>query len=137
MDLSQIDPNLYDPAALQAAQESAWIAGVFGTVFSLWLMGLMICSMMGVFIKAGKPWWAALIPIYNMVVMLEIVGRPVWWVLLMFIPLANLVVMFIVVHDLSKAFGKDISYTLGMIFLGIVFYPMLAFGSARYQGAPN
>src|SRR4051812_46245057 len=58
--------------------------------------------------KAGKEGWASIIPIHNMIVLLEIVKRPLWWIILMFIPLVNIVTMFIVCYDLAKAFGKDI-----------------------------
>ena len=93
---------------------------------------LMLVSGWKLFSKAGKPGWAIVVPFYNVIVMLEIVNRPVWWILLMLIPVVNLVVSVIVVVDLAKSFGKDVLYALGMILLSIVFYPMLAFGSAPY-----
>lgn len=95
---------------------------------------LMIASIWKVFTKAGKPGWAAIIPIYNIVVLLEIVGKPIWWIILMLIPIVNIVVQIIVTHQLSKSFGKDVGFTIGLIFLGFIFFPILGFGSAKYIG---
>lgn len=80
--------------------------------------------------KAGKPGWAAIIPIYNLIVWLEITGRPIWWIILFFIPLVNLI-MYI---DLAKSFGKSEAFGCGMILLPVVFFPLLAFGDAQYVG---
>ncbi len=68
-----------------------------------------------------------------MVVTLRIVGRPVWWVLLGFIPIANLVLLIIPI-DLAKSFGKGTGFGIGLILLAPIFYPILAFGDASYQG---
>ena len=35
---------------------------------------------------------------------------------------------------LSKSFGKTEAYTVGLILLAPIFYPILAFGDARYFG---
>ena len=86
--------------------------------------------------KAGKPGWASIIPIYNALVLLQIVGRPWWWFLLWLIPVVNIVVGIIVVVDLAKSFGKGTGFALGIIFLGFIFIPVLAWGDARYQGPP-
>jgi len=68
-------------------------------------------------------------------VVLKIVGRPTWWIVLLLIPIVNLIVGFVLAFDLAKAFGKGAGFALGMIFLGPIFGPMLAFGDAKYQGA--
>lgn len=122
-----------DPAAAGAA------AGGLGVVMFVYLaiMVLMIASYWKLFTKAGRPGWACLIPIYNAVVMLQIVRKPVWWLLLFLVPIVNIVIAIILVVELAKAYGKGAGYALGLLFLGIVFYPMLAFGDAQYQyGAP-
>ena len=95
---------------------------------------VMIAAMWKVFTKAGKPGWAAIIPIYNVIVLLEIVGRPLWWIVLFLIPLVNVVVMLIVYNDLSKSFGKGIGFTIGLILLSPIFFLILGFGSDRYVG---
>lgn len=86
------------------------------------------------FTKAGQPGWAFLIPIYDIIVMLQIVGKPLWWIVLFLIPGVNFVMAIILVFLLAKSFGKGPGFALGLIFLGIIFLPILAFGDARYQG---
>lgn len=112
-------------------------AGMFGgsmLVVQLVFMVFYIVVTWKIFEKAGKPGWACLIPIYNMVVMLEIVDRPLWWIILYFIPFVNIIIYIIVIFDLAKAFGKDIGYGFGLLFLSIIFMPILAFGDAQYTG---
>ena len=95
---------------------------------------LMIAGMWKIFVKAGKPGWAAIVPIYNLVVLLEIVGKPIWWIILMIIPLVNIIVYIIVLIELAKRFGKGIGFALGLLFLPFIFFPVLGFGSAQYHG---
>ena len=94
----------------------------------------MIASLWTTFSKAGKPGWAAIVPIYNLIVLLEIVGKPWWWLFLMLIPIVNLVILIIVYHNLSLSFGKSGGFTVGLILLGFIFLPILAFGDAKYVG---
>ncbi|MGB8332455.1 MAG: DUF5684 domain-containing protein [Polyangiales bacterium] len=107
---------------------------VFGLLFGLAIAAFYIYSLWKVFEKAGKPGWAAIIPIYNVVVMLEIVGRPIWWVFLFLIPVVSFVVMIIVSIDMSKSFGHGALYGFGLAFLSFIFLPVLAFGSDTYRG---
>ena len=95
---------------------------------------VMIVAQWKLFSKAGKPGWASLVPVYNTVVMLEIVGRPTWWILLLLFPCTAPIILVIMAVDLAKSFGKGGGFTVGLILLGIVFFPILAFGSAQYQG---
>jgi hypothetical protein len=85
-----------------------------------------------IFTKAGQPGWAIFVPIYNILVMLKIVGKPWWWLLLMLIPLVNFIILIIVIHQLSKVFGHGVGFTLGLIFLGFIFVPILALGNSQY-----
>ena len=94
----------------------------------------IIVSMWKVFEKAGQPGWGILIPIYNIYLFLVIAGKPGWWILLYFIPLVNFVIGIIVSIEIAKNFGKDAGFGIGLAFLGIIFYPILAFGDAEYQG---
>lgn len=105
-------------------------------VFLLVIVAI-IAGIWKVFTKAGKPGWACLIPIYNVIVLLEIAGKPTWWVILYLIPIVGLVIAIIVAIDVGKAFGKDTGYGLGLAFLPFIFYPLLGFGDAQYQGAPS
>ena len=73
---------------------------------------------------------------YNVVVLLQIAGRPLWWFLLMFVPFVNIIVTFVVVMDIARAFGRSAGFGIGLFFLGFVFYPILGFGDSEYEGAP-
>ncbi len=99
---------------------------------------LSIAIMWKLFEKAGQPGWAAIVPIYNLVIMLRIVGRPDWWVILAIVPCVNFIFLFylafIYPFEFAKAFGKEAIWGVLLIFLGIIAYAILAFGDARYQG---
>jgi hypothetical protein len=86
-----------------------------------------------VYTKAGKPGWATIIPLYNVIVLLEIVKKPMSWFVLLLIPGVNLIFGIWIVNLLSKRFGKDEGFTVGMILLPFVFYPMLGFSDAVYN----
>lgn len=107
--------------------------GLFWIIF-LALALVVIAGCWKMFEKAGRPGWAALVPIYNVVVLLGIAGKPLWWLLLLFIPLVNLIVAIIVSIAIAERFGKGVGFGLGLAFLGFIFYPILGFGDAQYQG---
>lgn len=116
----------------------AILGGAFLAIFLIGLFIGLICIVCywKIFEKAGKPGWACIIPIYSTIVMLEIVGKP-WWYLFMFlIPIYGWIILPIMLtHDFSKSFGKDIGFTLGLLFLPFIFYPILAFSKdIRYIG---
>ena len=96
---------------------------------------VVIVAWWKVFTKAGKPGWACLIPIYNTIVMLEIAEKPLWWLVLFFIPIANLVAMIMMSVAIAQLFGKGTGFGIGIAFLGFIFIPILGFGSATYAGA--
>jgi len=98
---------------------------------------LLIAAMWKVFSKAGQPGWAAIIPIYNIYVMCKVAGRPGWWLLLMLIPFVNFIIAIILNLDIAKNFGKGAGFGIGMAFLPFIFWPILGFGSAQYQGGPG
>ncbi|MDA0990222.1 MAG: DUF5684 domain-containing protein, partial [Verrucomicrobia bacterium] len=54
-------------------------------------------------------------PIYNAIVMLQIVGKPIWWVVFLFIPFVNLIIMIILSIELAKCFGKGGGFAAGLI----------------------
>lgn len=103
-------------------------------IVQLAIVAFFVAVLWKIFEKAGKPGWAAIIPIYNVIVLLEIVGRPIWWIVLLFIPIVNVVVGFLLALDLSRSFGHDLAFALGLFFLGFIFYPILAFGGDTYRG---
>jgi Family of unknown function (DUF5684) len=129
------------PAHLLAQVEYSYSASSQGQppgplFWICWLafMILMIAACWKIFTKAGQPGWVAIIPIYNWYILCKIVGRPGWWVILLFIPFVNFIVGIILCIDLAKSFGKGVGFGIGLILLGVIFFPILGFGSAQYQG---
>jgi hypothetical protein len=115
-------------------QTSAGAGGVVGGIIGLVVAVLMIASIWKVFSKGGQPGWAAIIPIYNLYIWCKLVGRPGWWVILMLIPFVNFIIMIVLSIDMAKSFGKGAGFGIGLALLGLIFFPILAFGSAQYQG---
>lgn len=107
------------------------VPGIIGVLIAV----VMILAMWKIFAKAGQPGWASLVPIYNIIVLLQIVGKPVWWIILLFIPIVNFVISIILALELAKVFGKSGGFAAGLILLPVVFYPLLGFGDASYVGA--
>jgi len=119
------------------AQSDGGGGSAIGTLFYLAVLVLAIAGCWRVFAKAGQPGWAVLIPIYNFYVLCGIAGRPGWWVILMLVPLVNIIVLAIVSIDVARAFGQGVGFGIGLLLLSFVFYPILGFGSAQYQGASH
>ena len=121
-------------------------AGLMGLLAGLG-MGIMLFALaIGVFavichwkiyVKAGEPGWACLVPIYNLIVFLKIVNKPWWWLFLMLIPIVNLVIIIIVLNRLSLSFGKNAGFTVGLLFLHIIFFAILAFDKSTYTKLEN
>jgi len=109
------------------------MAGLWIFFFAFYIF--MVAVQWKIFVKAGKPGWASLIPIYSTVVLLQIVGKPDWWVILSLVPFVNLVVSIIISLELAKSFAKSSSFAvLGLILFPVIGYTMLAFGNATYVG---
>lgn len=119
---------------------SAMFAGIgAGTyIFSLAISVLMLVSMWKIFVKAGKPGWAAIVPLYNVIVSYQIVGLNPWLLLLFLIPVVNVIAAIVLgimyVGRLAKAFGKGTGFAVGLYFLNFIFLPILAFSDAEYKG---
>jgi hypothetical protein len=107
--------------------------GFIGIIYLAFTV-LMIVSMWKIFEKAGKPGWACIIPIYNIIVLLEIIGKPWWWLLLMIIPVVNIIFLIWATNLLSKSFGQGVGFTIGLIILPFIFLPLLGLGDYQYQG---
>ncbi len=106
-----------------------------GTLPLIVMFALMLVAIAGIwktFEKAGKPGWAAIVPIYNIIVLLEIVGKPLWWIVLFFIPCINIIAPIIIGIEMAKVFGKDAGYGIGLGLLPFIFYPLLGFSDAQY-----
>ncbi len=111
------------------------IGGAIGGIISIAIMVAVVAGIWKVFVKAGHPGWAAIVPIYNVVILMQIAGKPVWWVVLFFIPMVNAIAAILVSIAIAERFGKGTGFGLGLAFLGPVFYPLLGFSDARYQTA--
>lgn len=108
--------------------------GVLLLVIECAVLTLILYGFWRVFTKAGQPGWFAIIPIFNLFILLKIVGRPWWWLILFIIPLVNIIVAAVVSMDVAKSFGKGIGFAIGLFFLSFIFYPILGLGKAEYQG---
>lgn len=106
----------------------------FAYIISICIIVLLIISFWGIFQKAGEAGWKSIIPLYNSYIEYKITWGNGWYFLLLLIPIVNIVIGIMTTYKLAVAFGKGVGFTFGLIFLPIIFYPMLAFGSARYQG---
>ena len=95
---------------------------------------IAIAGMWKAFEKAGQPGWGSIIPVYNSYLMLKIGGKPGWWLLLFLIPGVNIIFAIWTINMISKSFGKDEGFTIGLLLLGFIFWPILGFGEAVYQG---
>lgn len=113
----------------------------FIVVFSLIVCVLSIIAMWSIFTKAGKPGWASIIPVYNMVVLYQIVGMNPWLLLLYIVPFVNYVASIVLTImlgiKLAKAFGKSSGFAVGLIFLNTIFMLILGLGNAEYVGIPE
>jgi hypothetical protein len=104
---------------------------VFSFIF--WL--IIILAFWQVFVKAGRPGWAAIIPVYNIYVLLKIAGRPGWWLLLYLVPVVNCVVSLVVSIDVAKSFGKSTLFgVVGLWIFSVIGYMILGYGDAIYRG---
>jgi len=115
------------------ASEMSSGPGIAFWIFYFALIIFMLVVWWKIFVKARKPGWGVIIPIYNIILTLEIADRPIWWIFLMFIPFVNIVIEIIITLDIAKAFGKGTGFGVGMLFLPFIFFPILAFDSSEYQ----
>lgn len=122
-----VDYGSMDPAQLMASLIPSLVICVF----------LLIC-MWKLFTKCGEAGWKCLIPFYNLWIELKLFWGEscVLPFILFFVPIANIVVMIMLYIRMARSFGKSGGFAAGLILLGIIFIPILAFGSDEYIG-PN
>lgn len=109
-----------------------------GSTVSL-ILALIVCVVLiiaewKIFVKAGKPGWAAIIPFYSIWVLYEIVcgrGKAMFRLL---IPFYNIYWEIKTMIKLAHAFGKSTGFGIGLIFLTPIFLCILGFGDAKYVG---
>ena len=107
------------------------LAGILVNLI-LSLFVITLASQWRIFRKAGYKGWYALIPIYNLVIMYDIIKRDRWWVLLFFIPLINLIGLATITNGMARVFRRSDSFSFGLFFLPFIFFPILAFGKNEY-----
>lgn len=129
---------LYTLASILQQDDSFGIFGAFYalclTVFGFAFFILLIVGMWKTFEKAAQPGWAAIIPIYNVYILLKIVGREWWWLLLMLIPVVNIIVWLVLSLDVAKSFDRSTLFGLFIFFFNGLAYIVLGFGDAQYYG---
>ncbi len=125
--------------------------GILFVIYMLFVVAVYVITVIGLwkmYVKAGRPGWAAIVPVYNWWVWVEIIERPRWWfwvlvgsVLLSWVPIVGIVLsvaMFVLYLlgclDMAKRFGQGTGYGIGLWLLPFVFAPILGFGSARFEG---
>ena len=108
--------------------ERMWLIGTWAVFF------VIVAAQWRLFTKARKPGWASLVPIYNIIVWQQISGKPVWWLLLYFVPVVNLVVAVLTIFGIANNFGKGLGFGFGLLLAPFFFLPLLAFGDAVYVG---
>ena len=133
----------YDYGTELAGAAAGAAAGVAIFAIIMWVIAMAIgvftiICMWKLFVKAGKPGWAAIVPIYNIVVMLEITELPMWYIALFFVPFANIYAMFKIYIEFAKKFGKSAGFGVGMVFFAPIFLGILAFGkNSNYVGSQS
>lgn len=123
--------DMYSNASVAAI--SAGILGIFYLIY-IAILVLIIVGTWKVFVKAGKPGWASLIPFYSQYCLFDIACGNGWFFLLMFVPCVNFFALIYAYIKLAQAFGKGTGYGIAMFFFGFVLIPMLGFGDAQYVG---
>lgn len=122
-----------------STSDPAEVGVIFGLtmvliVVMLAIFAVSIASMWRIYQKAGKQGWECIVPFYSYYVMYDFCLGNGWLFLLQFVPCANIIAMFVLYYKLCTCFGKGVGFYLGVLFLPIVFLPILAFGNAQYLG---
>ncbi|SDW96620.1 hypothetical protein SAMN05444411_102564 [Lutibacter oricola] len=115
--------------------ETLFFKSLFGLLIQIFLLFVIITieSQWKIYKKAGKEGWASIIPIYNIIILLEIVKKPLWWFILLLIPFVNIIIAILIINKLSIRFGKNEGFTFGLIFLPFIFYPLLGMSKVEYN----
>lgn len=117
----------YNAANTSGIVGGAFVFSIIVCIIAIIISIFTLICLWKVFKKLGKPGWASLVPIYNIYVMCQIAGKEWWYILLFFVPIANIYAMFVLYDGISKKFGKTTGFTIGMMFLPFVFFAILAF----------
>ena len=122
------------PTSIFLPLQSGGMVG-FELLLVLAITGVVVAGFWKTFAKAGEPGWAAIIPIYNLYVLIKVSGNAWWWLILMFVPIINIFAQAKISIDVAKKFGQGILFGLGLMVLSFIFYPLLGFGNYQYQAS--
>ncbi|WP_062008495.1 DUF5684 domain-containing protein [Arthrobacter alpinus] len=130
------DYYYYSDTTTDPAYTARLIIGLLFFYFLMIAVAFVVTGIMwaGVFKKAGHAKWKAFVPFYSQWMLVKIAGRPESHFWLQFIPYAGIYWAVCTLNDISKSFGKDAAYTVGLVFIPVVFASMLSYGEAQYRG---
>tara|TARA_B100001059_G_scaffold135665_1_gene135955 strand:- start:331 stop:2034 length:1704 start_codon:yes stop_codon:yes gene_type:complete len=99
------------------------------TQWILFALALQVIHFLGtwkLYNAAGYKKWHAAIPIFNAIVLMKIIGRPKWWVILLFIPTINLILFGVIWVETIRCFGKNkmIDTILVLLTFGLSIYSL-------------
>jgi hypothetical protein len=109
------------------------IGGIITMVVQLAILVATLGGFYKIFVKAGQPGWAIIVPIYGQMTLAKVAGKPAWQGILLLVPGVGAIMAFIILIGIAKKFGKGAGFGIGMWFLPMIFCPMLGFGDAQYN----
>lgn len=133
-DLSSDMGGIYDITTNNAGLTALFIGII---IFSLILSIIMIISYWKIFKKKGKPGWATLVPIYNVIVQIQVANLSMIYFLLLLIPFVNIYAIIKINISLAKSFNKSTGFGIGLLLLPIIFVPLLAFSEEEDKKQPT
>ena len=133
-DLSSDMGGIYDITTNNAGLTALFIGII---IFSLILNIIMIISYWKIFKKKGKPGWATLVPIYNVIVQIQVANLSMIYFLLLLIPFVNIYAIIKINISLAKSFNKSTGFGIGLLLLPIIFVPLLAFSEEEDKKQPT
>ncbi|MDE3743599.1 signal peptidase I [Maribacter polysaccharolyticus] len=96
-----------------------------GTQWIIFILIIQVIHFLGtwkLYVKAGRKAWEAAIPIYNGIVLMQIINRPKWWVVLLFIPIINLLMFPVIWVETIRSFGRNSLWESWLVVLTLGFY---------------
>ncbi len=91
-------------------------------IFFLILQVIHFLGTWKLYVKAGRKAWEAIIPVYNAVVLMKIINRPWWWVILLFIPVINVIMLPVIWVETIRSFGKNSTTDTILVIVTLGFY---------------
>ncbi len=96
--------------------------------YTQWIIFILIVQVIHflgtwkLYVKAGRKAWEAAIPVYNSIVLMQIINRPKWWVILLFIPIINLLMFPVIWVETIRSFGRNSLLDTWLVILTLGFY---------------